>query len=67
MSVLSRCRSWLHAVTRRAEFDRSMQVEMETHVDLYERDLIANGMAADEAHRRARAEFRRRKRPLRRR
>jgi len=34
-----------------------MQIEMETHLDLYERDLISNGIPADEAHRRARAEF----------
>ena len=30
---------------------------METHLELYERDLRASGVTADEAHRRARAEF----------
>jgi predicted permease len=57
MSLLSRCRSLLRAVTRPGELSDAMQLEMETHRDLYERDLRANGVSADEAHRRARAEF----------
>ncbi len=57
MSLLSRCRSLLRALTRPDELRDAMQLEMETHRDLYERDLRASGVSADEAHRRARAEF----------
>jgi predicted permease len=55
--LLSRWRSFVRAVSRRRELERSMQAEMETHLELYERDLRANGASASEAHRRARAEF----------
>src|SRR5262245_12752818 len=57
MSVLSRFRSLLRTISRRGELDHSMQLEMETHLELYERDLQSTGIPADEARRRARAEF----------
>jgi len=57
MRLLSRCRSLLRALSRPGELDRSMQIEMQTHVDLYEHDLRAKGVPPAEARRRARAEF----------
>jgi len=57
MRLLSRCRSLLRALARPGELDRSMQIEMQTHVDLYEHDLRAKGVPPAEARRRARAEF----------
>lgn len=57
MNLLPRWRSFVRAVTRRGELERSMQDEMRTHLELYECDLRAGGMTADDAHRRARAEF----------
>jgi putative ABC transport system permease protein len=57
MSFLTRWRLSLRALRRRNELDRTLRLEMETHVELYERDLRARGLDPGEAHRRARAEF----------
>jgi predicted permease len=57
MTLLARLRSWLRASVRRSDFERRMQAEMQTHLELYEADLRRSGLSAEEAHRRARAEF----------
>jgi predicted permease len=57
MSLLTRWRSFSRALSRRGELERAMQAEMETHLELYERDLRASGVPAEEARRLARAEF----------
>ena len=57
MRLPARLRTWIRASFRRRDFERSMQDEMQLHVDLYEADLRRRGVPDAEAHRRARAEF----------
>ena len=57
MTLIARCRSWLRAVLRRSDLERSMDAEMALHLELYEADLRRSGVPAAEARRRARAEF----------
>ena len=39
MSLIARARSWLRVSSRRADFEREMQDEMRTHLELYQADL----------------------------
>lgn len=57
MSLIARVRSWLRVSSRRAAFEREMQDEMQTHLELYQADLRRRGVPDDEARRRALAEF----------
>ena len=57
MSLIARVRSWLRVSSRRAEFEREMQDEMRTHLELYQADLRRRGVPEEEARRRALAEF----------
>ena len=57
MSLIARVRSWLRVSTRRTDFEREMQAEMRTHLELYQADLRRRGVPEDEARRRALAEF----------
>jgi len=57
MSFIGRVRSWLRVSRRRADFEREMQDEMRLHLDLYQADLRRQGVADEEARRRALAEF----------
>ena len=57
MSLIARVRSWLRVSRRRADFEREMQDEMRTHLELYQADLRRRGVPEDEARRRTFAEF----------
>ena len=57
MNLIARVRSWLRVSSRRANFEREMQDEMRTHLELYQADLRRRGIPEDDARRRARAEF----------
>jgi hypothetical protein len=57
MSLIARVRSWLRVSSRRADFEREMQDEMRTHLELYQADLRRRGVPEEEARRRALAEF----------
>jgi predicted permease len=57
MSLIARMRSWLRVSSQRAGFERDMQDEMRTHLELYQADLRRRGMPEEEARRRALAEF----------
>ena len=57
MSLIARVRSWLRVSSQRAEFEREMQDEMRTHLELYQADLRRRGAPEEEARRRALAEF----------
>ena len=57
MKFLTRLQSWFRATVHRPAFERRMDDEMETHLALYEADLRRAGLTAEEARRRARAEF----------
>jgi predicted permease len=57
MSLIARVRSWLRISSRRADFEREMQDEMRTHLELYQADLRRRGVPEEEARRRALAEF----------
>ena len=57
MSLIARVRSWLRVSSRRADFERDMQDEMRTHLELYQADLRRRGVPEEEARRRALAEF----------
>jgi predicted permease len=57
MPVLARFKSWMRASLGREQFEREMQDELRTHVEMYEADLRRRGVAPREAHRLARAEF----------
>ena len=48
---------WLTRVFRRARLDRDLDDEVRFHVEAHARDLIAEGVAPDEARRRALAAF----------
>ncbi len=57
MSLIARVRSWLRVSSQRAQFEREMQDEMRTHLELYQADLRRRGVPEEEARRRALAEF----------
>jgi len=57
MKLLARFRSWLRAVSRRSQLDSEMQAELHFHIDSYAEDLIRQGVAREEAMRRARIEL----------
>jgi predicted permease len=57
MTVIARVRSWLRVSSRRADFEREMQDEMRTHLELYQADLRRRGVPDEEARRLALAEF----------
>jgi predicted permease len=57
MSLVARLKSWLRVSGRRADFEREMQDEMRTHLELYQADLRRHGLSEAEARRRALAEF----------
>ena len=57
MNPAARLRRWMHSLRHRDALDRSMQDEMQLHIDLLEADLRRQGLAPAEAHRRARAAF----------
>src|SRR6476661_2383934 len=57
MNLIARVRSWLRVSSHRAEFEREMQDEMLTHLELYQADLRRRGVPDEEARRRAFAEF----------
>jgi predicted permease len=57
MRLIPRVWSWLRISSRRARFEREMQEEMKLHLELYQTDLEREGVPADEARRRALAEF----------
>jgi predicted permease len=57
MTFLARLRSWVHASVHRRELDRAIDEELQFHVDRYADDLIARGVAPDDARRRAHAEM----------
>ena len=57
MSLIARVRSWLRVSSQRARFEREMQDEMRTHLELYQADLRRRGVPDEEARRRALAEF----------
>src|SRR6185437_6078710 len=52
--VLSRPRSWLRAVFRRARVEKEMDDELTCHLEMLTNDLIRSGIAPAEAARRAR-------------
>ena len=57
MSLAGRVKSWFRVGSRRADFEREMQDEMRTHLELYQSDLRRRGVPEEEARRRAFAEF----------
>jgi hypothetical protein len=57
MSLVARLKSWLRISSRRADFEREMQDEMRTHLELYQADLRRRGLSEQEARRRAFADF----------
>ena len=57
MRLLSRLQSWIRSSVQRADVERGMQDEMQTHIDLYEADLRQSGLSPAEARRRAHAAF----------
>jgi predicted permease len=57
MSLTSRVQSWLRAGLRRSRLEDQMDSEMRFHIARYVEDLEREGVAADEARRRALAEF----------
>jgi hypothetical protein len=57
MSLIARVRSWLRVSSQRARFEREIQDEMRTHLELYQADLRRPGVPEGEARRRALAEF----------
>jgi putative ABC transport system permease protein len=57
MTVLARLKSWIRTSLGRDRFEREMQDELRSHVEMYEADLRRRGVAPAEAHRLALAEF----------
>lgn len=55
--MLVRLRSFWSTATRREKLDREMDEEFRHHRECFEADLIANGVAPEEARRRSRLEF----------
>ena len=57
MRLFSRVRSWFSASMNRDDFEGRMRDEMRDHIDRLEADLRQGGLSAEEARRRARAQF----------
>ena len=57
MTLFPRLRSWLRSTLHRGTIEHAMDEELRFHIDRYVEDLIARGIPAEEAARRARAEF----------
>ena len=57
MSLWSRARSWLGAVTKRSRMEREMDAELRFHIEAFAEDLVRRGVLREEALRRARIEF----------
>jgi len=57
MTLWSRIRSWFNAMLRRSRMESEMDAELRFHIETFAEDLIRDGMARDEAMRRARIEF----------
>jgi predicted permease len=55
--LVARVRSLWNGVTRRQAVDEEMRAEFEHHIALHAAELVRAGVAAEEANRRARAEF----------
>ena len=57
MTLWSRGRSWLRAVTRRSRMESEMDAELRFHIEAFAEDLARSGVPRQEALRRARIEF----------
>jgi predicted permease len=57
MTVWNQLRSWLKVTLRRARIEDEMDAELRFHIESYAEDLVRNGVAPQEAMRRARREF----------
>jgi predicted permease len=57
MSLRSRLTTWWRAISRADALDRQLNEELKFHIDSYTDDLMRQGVAREEALRRARAEF----------
>jgi macrolide transport system ATP-binding/permease protein len=57
MTLWSRIRSWLRAVTRRSRMESEMDAELRFHIEAFAEDLVRSGVPREEARRRARIEF----------
>jgi predicted permease len=57
MTLWSRIRLWLRAVTRRARMESEMEAELRFHIEAFAEELVRGGVPRDEALRRARIEF----------
>jgi predicted permease len=55
--LIARVRSLWHSITRGHAIDAEMRAEFEHHMELHAADLVKSGVPAEEARRRARAEF----------
>ena len=55
--MLAQLRSWWRALTGQSRLAGEMTSEMDGHMERYAADLVAGGMAPEEARRRARIEF----------
>jgi putative ABC transport system permease protein len=55
--LLTRLSSWTHAILRRSQMEREMDVELRFHVEARTEDLVHRGVPRQEALRRARIEF----------
>ncbi len=44
MSLIARVKSWLRVSSRRADFERQMQDEMQIHLEIYQADLRRRGV-----------------------
>ena len=55
--MLAPVRSWWRALTGQSRLSEEMRAVMDSHMERYAEDLIAGGVDAAEAHRRARIEF----------
>jgi len=57
MTLASRFRSWLRAMTQRSRLESEMDAELRFHIEAYAQDLTRRGVPGPEAMRRSRVEF----------
>jgi putative ABC transport system permease protein len=57
MTLWSRVRSWMRAIVGRAQMESEMDAELRFHIQAYAEDLKHQGVAHEEAMRRAQTEF----------
>lgn len=57
MTPFAQIRSWWKALFHRTCADSDVEEELQFHIDLYTQQLVESGVPAQEAQRRARAEF----------